>query len=101
MQKYFDSIGFMIPARAFDILHAIRGVSNDFGRHVTNLPKLTSHLQTLELSYPLEENPEPIHRAYLKILQKLAAAMQDILGVVSEAAQEGALSAPLKSLPTS
>lgn len=91
MQRYFDSIGFTIPARAFGTLDAIRGVSNDFGRHVTKLHRLTSHLQNLGLSYPLEEDPATIHRAYLKILQKLAAAMQDILDVVSEAAKVGAL----------
>ena len=91
MAKYFDSIGFMIPARVLDILHAIRGVSNDFGRHVTNVRALTSHLQTLELSYPLEENPETIHRAYLKILRKLVAAMQGILDVTLEAANAGVL----------
>ena len=93
LRGYFDSIGFAIPDHALDILHAIRGVSNDFGRHVTNIRALTSNLKTLELSYPLEENPEAIHRAYLQILRKLAAAMQDILDAVSRAAEAGALDA--------
>lgn len=93
LRRYFDSIGFAVPDHTLDTLYAIREVSNDFGRHVTNVRKLTSHLQTLELSYPFEENPEAIHRAYLKVLRKMAAAMQDILDAVSKAAGAGALDA--------
>jgi tetratricopeptide (TPR) repeat protein len=91
LRRYFDSIGFVIPDHALNTLYAIREVSNDFGRHVTNVQNLTLHLQTLELSYPLEENPEAIHRAYLKVLRKMAAAMRDILDVTLEAANTGVL----------